>query len=62
MPAVLEAMGRLARPTMLILGARRATGRAAHRLAGYMPKLRLALYRAAQQDRYRIPKSIRDHT
>jgi tetraprenyl-beta-curcumene synthase len=53
-PAVLEAMGRLARPTMLILGARRATGRAAHRLAGHMPKLRPAsklrpaLYRATQ--------------
>lgn len=61
-PAVLDAMGRLARPTMLILGARRATGRAAHRLAGYMPKLRLSLYRTTQQGRYPICESIRDHT
>jgi tetraprenyl-beta-curcumene synthase len=34
-PAVLEAMGGLAHPTMLILSARRATGRVTARLAGY---------------------------
>jgi tetraprenyl-beta-curcumene synthase len=35
-PAVLEAMGDLARPTMLTLGARRAAGRVSNRLAGYL--------------------------
>lgn len=57
-PAVLEAMGRLARPTMLILSARRATGRVIDRIAGYLSRRR-ALRRTIQQDRHRVFKSIR---
>lgn len=37
-PAVLEAMGCLARPTMLILSARRTTGRLADRTAAYLSR------------------------
>jgi tetraprenyl-beta-curcumene synthase len=57
-PAVLEAMGRLARPTMLILNTRRATGRVTDRLASYL-STRQASHRAAQPDRHRILESAR---
>jgi tetraprenyl-beta-curcumene synthase len=57
-PAVLEAMGRLARPTMLILGARRATGRVTGRLAAYLSARRTS-HRALRLDRHRILESIR---
>jgi tetraprenyl-beta-curcumene synthase len=58
MPAVLEAMGRLARPTMLILGARRATGRVTDRLATHRSSRR-APRRGAQPDGKRMLESIR---
>ena len=58
MPAVLEAMGRLARPTMLILGARRATGRVVDRLAAYL-LTRRGSHRVIQLDRRRLPESAR---
>jgi tetraprenyl-beta-curcumene synthase len=57
-PAVLEAIGRLARPTMLILSSRRAAGRALDRLATYL-SMRRSAHRAAQLDRHRILESIR---
>jgi tetraprenyl-beta-curcumene synthase len=57
-PAVLEAMGRLARPTMLILGARRAAGRATDRLGAYLATRRVP-HKAAQPDQHRILESIR---
>jgi tetraprenyl-beta-curcumene synthase len=57
-PAVLEAMGRLARPTMLILNARRATGRVTDRLTAYL-LTRRASHRVAPLDRHRILESVR---
>jgi tetraprenyl-beta-curcumene synthase len=57
-PAVLEAMGRLARPTMLILSTRRAAGRITNRLSAYL-SARRDLHRAAQPDRHRILESVR---
>lgn len=57
-PAVLEAMGRLARPTMLILNARRAAGRMTNRLGAYL-LARRALHRAPQSDQHRILESVR---
>jgi tetraprenyl-beta-curcumene synthase len=51
-PAVLEAMGHLAGPTMLILNTRRAVGRTADRLAGHS-----SLRRALQRDRRQMPAS-----
>jgi tetraprenyl-beta-curcumene synthase len=60
-PAVLDAMGRLARPTMLILGARRATGRMTDRLAVYL-SARRASHRATQLDGHRILESVRHHS
>jgi tetraprenyl-beta-curcumene synthase len=56
-PGVLEAMGRLARPTMLILSARRAAGRATGGLAAYLA-IRLASHRALRQGRNRILESV----
>ncbi len=55
-PAVLEAMGRLARPTMLILSARRTTGRALEGLTAYLSRSG-APHRAF--DRHRILESVR---
>jgi len=60
-PGVLEAMGRLARPTMLILGARRAAGRATGRLAAYLTT-RWVLYRALRPDQQRILESVRNES
>jgi tetraprenyl-beta-curcumene synthase len=57
-PAVLEAMGRLARPTMLILSTRRATGRMINRLGAYL-SARRALHRATQPDQHRLLESVR---
>ncbi len=57
-PAVLEAMGSLARPTMLILSARRAAGRVTDGLGAYLAT-RGVLHRATQLDRHRILESIR---
>ena len=57
-PAVLEAMGCLARPTMLILSARRAAGRMTDRLGAYLVTRRV-LHRAAHPNRHRILESIR---
>ena len=57
-PAVLEAMGRLARPTMLILGARRAAGRVIDRIGASL-STRRALNRVPQLDRQRILESVR---
>ncbi|HTD57462.1 MAG TPA: DUF2600 family protein, partial [Solirubrobacteraceae bacterium] len=57
-PAVLEAMGCLARPTMLILNARRSTGRVTDRIAAYLSRRR-ASYRAPHLDRGRILESVR---
>jgi tetraprenyl-beta-curcumene synthase len=56
-PAVLEAMGCLARPTMLILSARRATGRSSDRLAGYLSKRRASC--RARLERHRILEAVR---
>jgi len=53
-PLVLEAMGRLAGPTMFILGARRSAGRVTSRLTGYL-SLRQTAQRAA---RHQILESI----
>jgi tetraprenyl-beta-curcumene synthase len=60
-PAVLETMGRLARPTMLILGARRATGRASDRIAACMSRSRAAS-RAVRLDRRRPFESVRQES
>lgn len=57
-PAVLEAMGRLARPTMLILSTRRVAGRVTDRLSAYL-SARRASYRATQPDQHRILESVR---
>jgi tetraprenyl-beta-curcumene synthase len=57
-PALLETMGRLARPTMMILGARRAAGRVTGRLAAYPGTCRLS-QKDAQADRHRIQESVR---
>jgi tetraprenyl-beta-curcumene synthase len=57
-PAVLEAIGRLSRPTMLILSARRVTGRVTDRLVAYL-SARRASHRAAQLDGHRILESVR---
>ncbi|HEV3318687.1 MAG TPA: DUF2600 family protein [Solirubrobacteraceae bacterium] len=57
MPVVLEAMGCLARPTMLILNARRASGRVTDRLAAYLSARRPS-HRVAQLDRHRILESV----
>lgn len=57
-PAVLEAMGRLARPTMLILSTRRSIGRIAGDIGVRLPKLQ-TLNRAFQPERHRIPGTIR---
>ena len=57
-PAVIEAMGRLARPTMLILSARRTSGRRVDHLAAYLSKGR-AFHKATQLDRHRILESVR---
>lgn len=60
-PAVLDAIGRLARPTMLILSTRRATGRVTDRLVAYL-SARQASPRAAQLDGHRILESVRHHS
>jgi tetraprenyl-beta-curcumene synthase len=57
-PGVLEAMGRLAPPTMLILSARRTAGRASGRLTTYLTT-RWALYRALGQNRHPLLESVR---
>ncbi len=57
-PAVLEAMGRLARPTMLILSARRATGRVADRLTAYL-SIQQVSHQTTQRDGQRILGSVR---
>jgi tetraprenyl-beta-curcumene synthase len=61
MPAVLEAMGALARPTMLILSARRAAGCVSGRLAAYLSTWRV-LSRAVRSDRRRILESVRNES
>jgi tetraprenyl-beta-curcumene synthase len=60
-PAVLEAMGRLARPTMLILGTRRAVGRITGHLDTCL-SARRALHRIIQPDRCRILESARSQS
>jgi tetraprenyl-beta-curcumene synthase len=60
-PVVLEAMGCLARPTMLILSARRAAGRVSGRLAAYLSTWRVPS-RAVQSDRRRILESVRNES
>jgi hypothetical protein len=60
-PAVLEAIGRLARPTMLILSARRAAGRATNRLVAYLLS-RQAAHGATQLDGHRILESVRNQS
>jgi tetraprenyl-beta-curcumene synthase len=60
-PAVLEAIGHLARPTMLILGARRAAGRVGDHMSGYL-SLQRVRRRAIPPDRHRIFESVRDQS
>jgi tetraprenyl-beta-curcumene synthase len=57
-PAVLEAMGCLARPTMLIFSARRSTGRVTDRIAASLSRRR-ASYRSPHLDRGRVLESVR---
>ncbi len=57
-PTVLDAMGGLARPTMLIVSARRSASRMTDRLTRRL-SARQASQRAAQQDRRRMLESIR---
>lgn len=57
-PAVLEAMGRLARPIMVILGTRRAAGRITGHL-GTWGSLRRVLQRIARPGRPRVLESAR---
>ena len=57
-PAVLEAMGRLARPTMLILSARRATGRVPDDL-GYACRCREGLHTSRPAERTSNTRSVR---
>jgi tetraprenyl-beta-curcumene synthase len=57
-PAVLEAMGRLARPTMLILGARRAAARASERLLTHLSRRRRRpSHHACRPERARVLES-----
>jgi tetraprenyl-beta-curcumene synthase len=60
-PAVLEAVGRLARPTMLILSARRASGRMTDRLAACLSGRR-ASRGATQLERRRMLESVRNQS
>jgi tetraprenyl-beta-curcumene synthase len=57
-PAVLETMGHLARPTMLILGARRTAGRIASHLSAHLPAKRV-LRRNAKLEWRRIIEPFR---
>jgi tetraprenyl-beta-curcumene synthase len=61
MPAVVEAMGRLARPTMLILSARRAAGRVTDRLVAHL-RSRGSSHTTARLDRHRILESVRNRS
>lgn len=59
-PAILEAMGRLARPTMLILGTRRTVGRITGRLDACLSVRRIA--GIIQPDRRRILESVKSRS
>lgn len=60
-PAVLEAMGCLARPTMLILSTRRAAGRITGHLGAYLSPRR-SCTGSLNPDRHRILESVRPHS